>query len=113
MLDKYRMTDTDMQTLSAYAPNIAWKRSRDGGASARVGAMRLWVTRQHPYSEPRGGWMVQVHDGHYNEVIRRYAVTLPGVLRQTLQQAELEAARWSLLAAAMVRFSKPVEVPHA
>jgi hypothetical protein len=114
MPDKYRMTDADMRTLAAFAPDIAWKRSQDGGASARVGSMTLWVTRQNPYSEPRGGWMVQVHDGHYEEVIRKYAVTLPGALRQVLRQVDMESARWATLAAAMACKPNPtvMEASH-
>lgn len=60
MLERYRMTDAEMAELRRCAPAVKWKHSRDGGADGRIHGILLWVTKENPYYDPRGGWMVQI-----------------------------------------------------
>lgn len=105
MLDKYRMTEADMAELNRCAPGVKWKRSQDGGAEGRIAGMLIWLTRESPYHEPRGGWMVQIL--LVDDEMARF-------LRTSIARTVAAASRWlTAEAAPMLRAAealKPVEV---
>jgi hypothetical protein len=105
---EYRMTDAEMVELCRCAPGIKWKHSRDGGAEGRISGLMVWLTRESPYYDPRGGWMAQilVRDDKEAQLVRTsIAKTVAAVNAAPVLAAEVERLT-ALLAAARVAVEK-------
>lgn len=72
-LNPYRMTAAEMAQIRALIPHLRWRRSsvKEGGGCQAQGAnkgMRLWVTANPPYREPRTGYLLHVMESDWSFV---------------------------------------------
>jgi hypothetical protein len=107
---KYILTPQEWRDLTAVCANVLWTRGKSGGADGRLDSLRVWVTREHPYSEPRGRWMVQIMTAGHDELDRRYGKTIRQALARTFKWLTKESVGY-LTASVLLRPRPRVSAP--